>query len=180
MAEGPRYRVKFRRRREGKTDYRSRLKLLLSSKPRLVIRKSTRQIRAQLVLPGEKGDTTLASAVSGELVKYGYKGPASNTPAAYLTGLLLGFRAKKAGFSNAVFDIGLHTASQGSRVFAAVKGAIDAGLEVPHDEEVLPGDERIRGEHIVSYSKTRGKNAENLPREFEEAKNKMTESFAKA
>jgi len=177
VAEGPRYSVKFRRRREGKTAYRQRLKLLLSQRPRLVIRKSTKYIRAQLVLPGENGDTTVASAVSKELAEYGYKAGTSNTPAAYLTGLLLGCRAKKAGYSNAILDIGLQSASKGARVFAAVKGALDAGLEIPHEAAALPGNERIRGEHIASYSKTKAKD---LPREFEETKQKIAESYAKA
>jgi large subunit ribosomal protein L18 len=167
VAKGPSYRVKFRRRREGKTDYRRRLKLLLSKQPRLVVRKSLKHIRAQLVLPTEKGDTTVASAFSKELVKYGYKASTSNTPAAYLTGLLLGYRSKKAGFSNAILDMGLYSPSKGARVFAALKGALDAGLHIPHDESILPSEERIRGEHIANYS----------TREFEETKQKIIESY---
>ncbi|MEM2934472.1 MAG: 50S ribosomal protein L18 [Methanocellales archaeon] len=148
MAKVPRYKVKFRRRREGRTDYRRRLNLLLSKQPRLVIRKSLKHIRAQLVLQGERGDLTMASASSKELVKYGYRASTSNTPAAYLTGLLLGYRAKKAGFSNAILDIGLYSPSKGARVFAALKGALDAGLHIPHNESILPSEERIRGEHV--------------------------------
>ncbi|EQD30588.1 50S ribosomal protein L18P, partial [mine drainage metagenome] len=37
MSTGPRYRVAFRRRREGKTDYRARLRLLKSDRPRAVV-----------------------------------------------------------------------------------------------------------------------------------------------
>ncbi len=170
MAKGSTYRVKFRRRREGKTDYRQRLKLLRSKQPRFVIRKSLKHIRAQLVLPSEKGDITVASAFSKELVKYGYKASTSNTPAAYLTGLLLGYRAKQAGFSNAILDIGLYSPSKGARVFAVLKGALDAGLHIPHNESILPSEERIRGEHIANYS----------TREFEEIKQRIAESYEKA
>jgi len=62
MSIGPRYRVAFRRRREGKTNYHKRLGLMLSEKPRMVVRKSARNIVLQLVAQGNVGDTTLASA----------------------------------------------------------------------------------------------------------------------
>ncbi|MEM2925267.1 MAG: 50S ribosomal protein L18 [Methanocellales archaeon] len=169
MAKGPRYKVKFRRRREGKTDYRKRLRLLLSKQPRLVVRKSLKHIRAQLVIPSEKGDITVASAFSKELLKYGYRASTSSTPAAYLTGLLLGYRAKKAGFSNAILDIGLYSPTKGARVFATLKGAIDAGLSIPHNESILPSEDRIRGKHI-NYS----------PEEFEEIKQRIALSHEKA
>ena len=61
MAHGAKYRVPFRRRREGKTDYRKRLKLLLSRKPRLVVRKSLNNIIAQIVEYDEKGDRVVVS-----------------------------------------------------------------------------------------------------------------------
>ena len=43
MARGPAYVVKYRRRREGKTDYRARRKLVLSGLPRLVVRFSLKK-----------------------------------------------------------------------------------------------------------------------------------------
>lgn len=133
----------FRRRREGKTDYRKRMRLLASGKPRLVVRKSLKHMRAQLVTQGNKGDLTLASAISSELSRYGYEGNTGNTTAAYLTGLLLGTRATKKGYEDAVLDIGLHTHSKGSKVYAALKGAIDAGMTIPCDDSIFPSDERI-------------------------------------
>ncbi len=148
MATGPRYKVAFRRRREGKTDYRLRLKLLISRKPRLVIRKTSRQTRMQIIVPKPEGDATLADATSLELRKYGYKGSTSNVPAAYLTGRLLAKKASKAGITGAILDIGLHPSTRGSRLYAALKGAVDGGLDVPHDPEIFPSEERIRGEHI--------------------------------
>ena len=45
-------------------------------------------------------------------------------------------------------DIGLAASSRGSRVYAALKGMIEAGLDVPHSEDILPADERVNGEHI--------------------------------
>jgi len=149
---GPLYRVPFRRRREGKTDYRKRLKLLMSHKPRVVVRRSNKYIRIQLIVADREGDRTFVDMTSKELSGYGYEGGGKNLTAAYLTGLLFGKKAIEAGFKEAILDIGLHTPVHGSRVFAALKGVIDSGMEVPHDPVVFPPEERIRGEHIASYT----------------------------
>ncbi len=153
MASGPTYRVPFRRRREGKTDYRRRLKLLLSREPRVVVRKSNKYIRIQLVSADKLGDKTFVAAISSELGRYGREGGKCNTSTAYLTGLLFGKKAKKAGFDDAILDIGLHTPVHGSNVYAALKGAIDSGMTIPHDPAVFPSDEHIRGEHIAMFLK---------------------------
>jgi large subunit ribosomal protein L18 len=150
-ARGPTYRVPFRRRREGKTDYRRRLKLLFSKKHRVVVRKSNKYVRMQLVATDKNGDKTLIAAMSSELTKYGYDGGKCNCPAAYLTGLLFGKRAKDAGFNDTILDIGLHTPVHGSNVYAALKGALDSGLMIPHDPAVFPADDRISGIHIATF-----------------------------
>ena len=150
-ARGPTYRVPFRRRREGKTDYRRRLKLLFSKKHRVVVRKSNKYIRIQLVATDKIGDKTLITVISSELAKYGYDGGKCNCPAAYLTGLLFGKRAKDAGFNDIILDIGLHTPVHGSNVYAALKGALDSGLTIPHDPSVFPADDRISGKHIATF-----------------------------
>ncbi|RLG58710.1 MAG: 50S ribosomal protein L18, partial [Candidatus Hydrothermarchaeota archaeon] len=93
MAKGPRYRVPFRRRREGKTDYRKRLKLLLSGKPRIVVRKTLKHTIVQVIDFDIKGDRVLVSAHSNELKKYGWQANTGNLPASYLTGLLCGKKA---------------------------------------------------------------------------------------
>lgn len=153
MAKGPSYSVPFRRRREGKTDYRLRKKLIVSKMPRLVVRKTGRNIIAQLIRATVIGDIVIASAHSHELrKKYGWLGSLNNLPAAYLTGLLCGLRAAAKGVEKAILDIGLHTPSKGAGVFATMKGFIDAGVEVPHDEDILPDESRIRGEHIAEYA----------------------------
>lgn len=150
-ASGPTYRVPFRRRAEGKTDYRKRLKLLLSRQPRVVVRKSNKYIMMQLISADKFGDKTLVSVTSSELERYNYEGGKCNTPAAYLTGLLFGKCAKEAGFDHAILDIGLHTPVRGSNVYAGLKGAIDSGMTVPHDPVVFPADARIKGEHIAKF-----------------------------
>ncbi|WP_302081128.1 50S ribosomal protein L18 [Salinibaculum rarum] len=152
MATGPRYTVPMRRRREARTDYHQRLRLLKSGKPRLVARKSNKQVRAQLVTTGPAGDQTVAAAESNDLAEYGWEAPTGNMPAAYLTGLLAGLRAIEAGIEEAVLDIGLNSPTPGSKVFAVQEGAIDAGLEIPHNDDVLADWERTRGEHIAEYA----------------------------
>jgi len=148
-------RVPFRRRRKGLTDYRTRMKMLLSGKPLLVVRKTNSQVIVQVVKPEVKGDQVLAQATGRELrTKFGWPASGKNTPAAYLVSYLAGLRALKAGVKEAILYIGLHRAVKGARVFAALKGALDAGLEIPHSPEVLPSEERIKGLHIAKYAKT--------------------------
>ena len=147
--QGPRYSVKPRRRREGKTDYRKRLKLLRSGKVRIVVRKSLKNTQVQFVEYKESGDNILISASSNELInKYNWKFSTSSTPAAYLTGILAGKRAKDKGIDECVLDIGRHPPVTGSKLFASIKGVIDAGVECPHDEGKIPNDDRIIGKHI--------------------------------
>src|SRR5882672_1884813 len=105
MAHGPLYRVPFRRRREGKTDYRRRLGLLKSGEHRVVVRSSNRNIVVQFVSYDEKGDVVAAQAEAREIVKMGYAAAGSNTPSAYLTGRLAATRAKEAGVTSGVLDL---------------------------------------------------------------------------
>src|SRR3989344_7695497 len=105
-ATGPLYVVHFKRRREGKTDYAKRLALLKSGKPRLVVRKTNRFVIVQVISWTEKGDQTVACATSKALGNFGFQGK-SNSPSAYLTGLLCGVKAKAKGVGEIVLDVGL-------------------------------------------------------------------------
>ena len=162
MANGARYLVAFRRRREGRTDYYQRTKLVVADAPRMVVRRTNRHIIVQLVTAEMDGDKTLVSANSAELEKYGYTGSTANTPAAYLTGLLFAAKAKKAGQDRAILDIGLNRATPGARVFAALKGAVDGGLEIPYGESIIPSEDRLKGEHIAAYNEKAGDIVKNL------------------
>ncbi len=146
MAHGPTFRVNLRRRRQGRTDYRTRLALLRSRSTRLVVRKTNNDLIVQFVEYDETGDRIVATAKATELRKMGFTGHTGNTSAAYLAGLLAGTRAKKAGVESAVLDIGRQAPVPGSRVFAGLAGALEAGIEVPHGE-VLPDEERVSGAH---------------------------------
>lgn len=149
MSTGPRYRVKPRRQREGKTDYRKRLKLLKSRKIRMVVRKSIKNTQIQFIEYKETGDNIIATANSKELIdKYNWKYSTSTTPAAYLTGLLAGKKAKDKGIKECVLDTGRYPPVTGSKIFASLKGVIDIGINCPHNEEKLPKDDRIMGKHL--------------------------------
>ncbi|NPA70846.1 MAG: 50S ribosomal protein L18 [Crenarchaeota archaeon] len=195
MARTSRYKVKHRRRREGKTNYYKRRELIKSGKPRLVIRKTNYRIIAQIVTATPIGDITHVWASSDQLRAFGWKGGLKNTPAAYLTGILVGLKAWMKGIREAVVDIGLHSPVKGARVFAVLKGAVDVGLEIPHSEEVFPSEDRIKGEHIAKYAKMlkesneelfklrfsqylkNGLDPEELPKHFEEVYNRLLRRF---
>jgi len=185
MAQNSRYRVPPRRRREGKTDYKARKALVLSRKPRLVTRSSLKNVTAQIIIAKPYGDEVLAAAHSKELKKtYGWKAPTGNVPAAYLTGLLCGLKAKAKGVNEAILDIGLIAPTKGSKIFATLSGVLDAGIAVPHDEEKIV-KERTKGEHIAKYGKSLGAGSESYSAKFskylkqELAPENVPEHFAK-
>ncbi len=148
-----RYSVAYRRKREGKTDYRKRLKLLISGKPRLVVRKSLQCIYAQIVKFNPKGDIVVAAANSKDIVKLGWKFNMKNIPCAYLVGCLIAKKAKEKKINEAVLDIGLYPSVKGAKLYAVVKGANDSGLKVPCSAEIFPSDDRIKGKHICLHRK---------------------------
>ena len=191
MAHGSKYKVAFRRRREGKTNYATRMKLVDVDKARLVVRVSNANVIVQVINVAKDGDVTVASAHSKELNKLGWKAGNKNTSAVYLTAYLCGKKAVAAGVDYAVADIGLKSPIKGAKVFAAVKGAADAGLNVPYGESIIPSEDRINGEHIAEYAESldedelkakfsqyfaKGLNPADLPEHFEEIKDKIDEA----
>jgi large subunit ribosomal protein L18 len=164
MANGPRYTVKLRRRRQGRTNYHNRLALLKSNKNRLVIRRTNKYIICQIFEYNETGDKVIASAHSKQLIKKGWKHSCSNIPAAYLTGFALGNIAKKAKVNEAVLDAGLYSSTKGSVIYSALKGVVDGGLNIPHNPEVFPSEDRINGKH--SKSKDLSKDMESIKKKL--------------
>ncbi|MBC7081490.1 MAG: 50S ribosomal protein L18 [Thermoplasmatales archaeon] len=158
----------FRRKREGKTNYRKRFALLRSGKPRVTVRKSNKNIRIQFALYDERGDRIVVSAMGSELKKYGWGYSFSNAPAAYLTGIIAGRRAIKKGINEGVLDIGLQHISRGGNISSALKGLLDAGVEIPHAEDILPSEDRIYGKHID----------EKMTEMVKEIKKKIEEEYA--
>lgn len=148
MATGPRYNVAFRRRREARTNYYVRSKLLRGGETRAIVRRSNKNVTIQFADFDMGGDIIVAAATSQELKALGWEGSCSSIPAAYLTGYLAGKKALKAGIEYAVLDIGMQNPHHGGVLFATVSGMIDAGLEVPCSEDVLPEEDRIYGKHV--------------------------------
>ena len=173
MAKKAAYVVPYRRKREGKTDYKTRLNLLKSGMARFVIRPSNKHIITQLVKYETDGDKIIASAHSKELESFGWTQNTGNIPAAYLTGFLCGQKAKESGINDAIVDISLLPSIAGSRLYSAIKGAIDSGLQIPADETVFPDPKRIEGNHIKDMGN------KTITDEFSKVKQKIEESSKK-
>ncbi|HSU72301.1 MAG TPA: 50S ribosomal protein L18 [Candidatus Binatia bacterium] len=190
MATGASYVVTFRRKREGKTDYRKRLTLLRSRSARVVVRKSLKHIAMQIITYAPQGDKVTVSAHTSELAKHGWKGGTDNLSAAYLCGMLLAHKAKQHKITKAVPDLGMYPSVKGSKLYAALKGAVDGGLHVPLDNKIVPDVKRLRGEHIAHWATLLKKDdarykkmfsrylksglaPENLPAHFDDMKKKL-------
>ena len=169
----------YRRKREGKTNYKKRLTLLLSKKPRLVIRKSLNNMNVQIVKYAEDGDLVVVSANSFELKKLGYTLNTGNLPAAYLTGLLAGKKAKDKKVGEVVADIGLNTPTKGSKIFAALKGVVDSGLKIPHSPDMFPKEAAIKGESIQKYFESVKDSKSIQFQKYKSAKKEITKEFEK-
>ena len=167
MSSGPTFKVKFRRRRESKTNYKKRLALLKSNKLRFVVRRTNNSTICEIVEYLPKGDEVKTFYASTVLKKLGWKGHTGNLSAAYLTGYICGKKAIKTGVKEAILDIGLVTPIHGSRVFSALKGTVDAGVTIPADEKVFPSKDRISGKHINEETSTN----------FEETKKAIEKEF---
>lgn len=157
-----------KRRRENKTDYLRRLKLLKSGKPRIVFRKTNKYILAQSVTSKQAQDKIEISVNSKELLKYSWpkesSGSLKSITASYFTGFLIGKKIIAKKLENSIVDFGMLRTQHKSKPYAFLKGLIDAGIKISCDEEKLPSEERIKGTHL--------KNKIN----FDEIKLKITEN----
>ncbi|MBI4016233.1 MAG: 50S ribosomal protein L18 [Candidatus Aenigmarchaeota archaeon] len=166
MATKTTYTVKYQRALQGKTDYKLRLRLLLSGATRCVIRRSLKNIIIQFVNYKPQGDEVIVSADSRMLAKYGWRGAGSNTSAAYLTGLLAAKRALPK-VKNCISDIGSASTVHGSVVFAALAGVLEGGLAIPATKSVFPKEERLLGKHTAAYAKQlKEKNLQRYNKQF--------------
>jgi len=138
-----------KRRKEGRTDYKSRLSALKSDNPRLVIRKTNRYILAQMVKSEIAQDNVIISVSSKELIKFGWpsekRGSLKNRMACYLTGLLLAKRSKD---KKANLDIGMQRNVHKGRIYSTLKGAIEGGMEIKFDEKALPDESYFEMEEL--------------------------------
>ena len=145
--------VHYRRKREQRTNYNKRRRLLLSQGNRLVVRFTGSKIIAQVVSFTPLGDKVLVGVDSSSLAKQGWNYSLKNTPAAYLTGFMLGKTAVKSGCTNAVLDAGFKTPRAKGKSYAFLKGVLDAGLQVPCGaDDIFPSEDRIMGKHIADFA----------------------------
>jgi large subunit ribosomal protein L18 len=152
-------RIAKRRRREGKTNYLVRLKLLKGGKPRLVFRKSNKFALAQYVTSEAAQDKIVMTLNSKELLKCGWpeksKGSLKSIPASYLTGYLMGKKIQDKKLETPIVDLGMQKTSYKTKVYSFIKGLIDSGLEIQCKEEAFPEQERIEGKNLKEdFSKT--------------------------
>lgn len=168
-----RFQVKFRRRREGRTDYYARRRLVVQDKNkyntpkyRMIVRFTNKDVCCQIAYARIEGDVIVCAAYSHELPRYGVKVGLTNYAAAYCTGLLLARRLLKKfkldtvyqgctqvtggvfnvedvddgpGAFRAYLDVGLARTTTGARIFGAMKGAVDGGIDIPHSTKRFPG-----------------------------------------
>ncbi len=137
----------LRRLREEKTNYRKRGTMLMGKRDFITVTISNQNTQVQILTPGMTGDKVVSSAHSRYLIEKGWKGSRKSVSAAYLTGYLAGKKALSQGAKDAILYTGTKRYTQ--RMAAALKGVIDAGLEVPANEETFPSEDRINGEHLT-------------------------------
>ena len=147
-----RYILKFRRRREGKTNYKHRYRLLLSGKPRLIVRLTNKRIIVQIAEYSKDGDRTIAYFSSDKLSDICIKNNYKNRFSAYLSGYIIG-KAVSGKVKEAVLDIGLHKHHPKGKIYSVLKGAVDAGLNIPHNDSILPDMNMITNTNGKDISK---------------------------
>ncbi len=144
--------VQKRRRRENKTDYSKRLKLLKGEKPRLVFRRTNKYVLAQYILSDEAKDKVVFGYNSSELLNHDWptdaKSGLKNITACYLLGYLMGKTIKAKKLQKPIIDFGMIQSLNKTRVYGFLKGIIDSGIEIKCKKESFPDESRIKGEHL--------------------------------
>ena len=141
-----------RRRKEHKTDYLKRIKLLKSGSPRVVFKKTNKYIMAQYVKSKEAQDKVEMGISSKILIKYGwpkeFEGSLKSIPASYFTGLLIGKKILERKLEKPIVDFGMIRVLHKNKTFAFLKGLKDSGVRVECKEEFFPNEDRIKGKHL--------------------------------
>lgn len=144
--------VDKRRRRESKTDYLTRRKLLQSGAPRVAFRKTNKYVTAQYIISKEAQDNIKIGLSSKNLLKLGWpkesSGALKSITASYLLGLLMGNKIIQGKLQKPILDFGMIRTIHQNKLFAFAKGLKDSGIEIKCPEEAFPSEERLRGEHL--------------------------------
>ncbi len=120
--------------------------MLMGKKDFITVKISNENMLVQIHAPELAGDKVIASAHSRFLLKNGWKGSRKSVSASYLTGYFAGKKAMGKGVKDAILYSGTDSYTQ--RMAAALKGVIDAGMQIPANSETFPSDERINGQHL--------------------------------
>jgi large subunit ribosomal protein L18 len=159
--------IKKKRKRESKTNYLKRIKLLESERPRLVFRKTNKYVLGQYITSEEAKDSVIINTNSKELLKHGwpkeFAGSLKSISASYLTGFLIGKKIQKQKLEKPILDIGLIRPIRKSKPFSFLKGVIDSGIDLKTDKKVFPEEERIKGKNLKK----------DFSKEFEKIKSKI-------
>ena len=141
-----------KRRRECKTDYHRRIKLLKSGKPRLVLRKTNKYLVVQYVLSTAAQDEIIFGISTKILLKNGWpkekSGSLKTLPASYLLGILVGKKIIVGKLEVPIFDFGLQRVLRGSKIQSFIKGVVDSGVKIKYNEKAFPDEKRIEGVHL--------------------------------
>jgi len=136
-----------KRRKQNKTDYLGRLKLLKSGKPRVIFRRTNRYIITQYVESKQAQDKVIFGFTSKDLMNYGWKkefGSLKSIPASYLIGYLIGKQIIKKGLKTPIVDFGMIRVLHKTNTYAFLKGLIDSGIKIKC-EKGFPNKEKIKG-----------------------------------
>ncbi len=160
-------RIQKRRRREAKTDYSKRIKLLKSERPRVIFRKTNKYILSQYIKSKAAQDSIIFEVTSKELLRTGWpkemSGSLKSLPASYLTGFLVSKKIIKEKMEEPIVDWGMLRTINKTRAYAFLKGLIDGGLKISCKEEAFPEEDRIKGKFLK----------EDFSKKFEEIKLKI-------
>ena len=157
MATGSRYFVPFRRRREGKTDYYKRTRLVVADAPRMVVRKTNRHIIIQLVTaetgrrPHPRSSKFCRTGnIRIQRIDIQHTGSISDRHA--LCGKSKESRLRQ-GYSGYRSQPGNTRCTGLCRTERCCRSRTRC---IPHGEKILPSDERAKGAHIAAYNKNAG------------------------
>jgi len=162
-------RVAKRRRREAKTNYAKRIKMLRGNSPRLVFRKTNKYVIAQYVASKQAQDKIELGVNSKVLLKYGWpksaEGGLKSITASYLTGFLMGKKIRNKKIP--IIDFGMIRNLHKTKIYGFLKGLTDSGIKIKFNEkkEIFPSEERIKGEHLknkISFTEIKKKIEEGI------------------
>jgi len=145
-------RTQKRRRKENKTDYLKRLKLLKGEKPRIVFRRTNKYIISEYVVSEEAQDKIIIGFDSRKLNEYGWpknaQGSLKSVTASYLTGYLIGKTILKQKLETPIIDTGMNRMLHKNKIYAFLKGVIESGIKINCDKKCFPEEARIKGQHL--------------------------------